>query len=1131
MIIKPLDVSLKNTSDKNIRTSSEPGEKMKLRGSVTVFISIILSVLIAFSGLMVDLSRLQTGKKHAQAAVQLSVQSALTQYHAPLKEHYGLMVTGNSQEELEGLISEVLEKNLAVENRFMPGYIDLYGFEVEKVTVTPLFNLTEDFVLEQQITQFMKYRAPVNTIGNFIEKLRALNTCMAQSGLLNKKMTLEKKLQKIREEQVYLRLLFSERIHGFTAGNKPGTEIKAKMDDSKERIDKIQQLEEQNGQLDTAWKAIPEPIEKISQAQEQINVLNSEIESLESDCASYEREYASIESELDDIDDDIDDYEDKIERLEKAISREEEKKEPNSNSISSMQSEIRQLERRLSSCSNEKASLKSERSDIADSIEEIEDRIASSKSKKYEFEHTIVSEMALLQQQVDQSVDSLEGIRIHTVSVQSNTMSIQNSIEKTIRYHEQALRLADEIIKGCEQIQKITTDINAEIADQSKQSDNAFLTRMKADIQKLVLNADPTILAGLETDIEANLSALCSLKAAVEEVLEQMDENMSNLDAFMMRAKMISQDLIYFSREIFFDRLNEPVQNMIVQAETTAASYLKPEYPIEPAINQKEKNEFYRWCNRVFDEQNETDTSKDKGQQKKLKQNIKRNDEEKSNDEKTFNGSDEDMSDRELQALFKKLPSYRDDQGNYPNIVNSESTPADEGMDALLPGEVQRKDDIEQSYENALNQNGNLAKQIGQVLADAGESLVKSMYINEFIVSVFKNANMDMDSGSLILLNGGPQETFYEKAEVEYILFGAKKEKTNATLAQATIFGIRMGLNLIHVYTNSDKTATAMTAATAIAGWTGFGVPIVKNLILLGWAAGESWLDVRDINEGKDVPVYKTKNNWKTDLKSLFAGIANEIIDDSAEWLKQTKDEWITKGDDALQNAVADIVSSEVHKAFLPLEESISELGEALDTAAQPNLQGVQQPEQITDLEDLKAWVVHTAGRQFEAVKDKSLEWTTVKLEDYKKKVTEKILQFLFESQAYKQFVSQVKDGLDDLINSGSSQIADAMKKLGNKVEDTGTKDQLVGTVVSFDYVDYLRLLLFVVPAKTKLLRTADLMQLNMQKTLDNPDFILSNYNSFMVIEAEISMRYLFIPEYFNYGGNGQIKIRWGYGY
>jgi len=182
-------------------------------------------------------------------------------------------------------------------------------------------------------------------------------------------------------------------------------------------------------------------------------------------------------------------------------------------------------------------------------------------------------------------------------------------------------------------------------------------------------------------------------------------------------------------------------------------------------------------------------------------------------------------------------------------------------------------------------------------------------------------------------------------------------------------------------------------------------------------------------------------------------------------------------------------------------------------------------------MEDLKTWITDMAYSQLEALKKESSEWTMVKLEDGKKKIQEKILKFLFESQAYKNFVEKIKGGLNDLINSGTEQIGEAVSRLGNKIADTGTTSQLVGTVVSFDYTDYLRLLLFVVPQKTKLLRCADLMQLNLRKTLDNPELLLSDYHSFVIVEADISMRYLFLPESVLQENSGQIKVRWGYGY
>lgn len=570
----------------------------------------------------------------------------------------------------------------------------------------------------------------------------------------------------------------------------------------------------------------------------------------------------------------------------------------------------------------------------------------------------------------------------------------------------------------------------------------------------------------------------------------------------------------------------EPVQGPL---QTAAAAYKKPVYSLEPAVNKKEKNEFNKWCNIVFDEENDVDNSKDKGYQKKLKQNIQKNEEEENNKaQEQIKADDDGLSDKRLDEIFQNLPSYRDKDGRYINVKNSGRT-SEELEDNYQPAQEENKrKDAEEKYGNALNENGNMALRIGKLLASAGEALIKSLYVNEYIVSAFKNANIETTG---ISIAGSPQERFYEKGEVEYIIFGAKKEKTNIFLAKSSIFGIRMGLNLIHIYTDTEKTAAALTAANIIAGWSAFGVPIVKNLILLGWAAGESWLDVKGIIEGEPVPVYKTKNTWKLDLKSLFSNIAGEVINEASDWLKQTKDELIDKGENALRAAVESIVYGAVNEAFLPVEQMFTELDKGDDSKTEPDISDFDIPDGFSDMNAIKEWIINTVKKHFESVKSEAVNWSSLKIEEYKKNVTKKIVDFLFESSAYKNFAARLKNELDDIINQSGGLLTDKANKLGGKIGDTGTKEQILGSVVSFDYLDYLRLLLFVVPQKTKLLRIADLMQLNMQKTIDNPDFLVSNYNTFLIVEADISFKYLFIPKFFVNKNGGQIKIQWGYGY
>jgi predicted nucleic acid-binding Zn-ribbon protein len=1105
---------------------------MRLKGSVTVFVSIILSVLIAFSGTMVDLSRLQTGKKHAKAAVQLSLQSALTRYHAPLKEQYGIMATNQKNEELELLIFELLEKNLAVENRYTPGLIDLYGFEVDSIRVIPCFNMSEDYVLEQQITQFMKYRAPVNTIGNFVEKLKALNTFMKQSGLLNKKMDLEKKLQKIREEQVYLSLLLSERINGFLAEQKQNGDIAKNIKSINENMQSIKSKEAAGGQYEIALKAMPELTEKIITVKNQIDEIKTSLSSYEEQLDILEENYDDIEELSEKNNKDLDKLNKKVTDTEKSIFKEKEKEKPNEEKIQDMETEIEALKKEIESCKELDDGYKDAMQLESDKISKTEQKIFEKNKEIKDCEKEVSKELERLNDKVTTCLSALKDIKNKTEEIYNHVLNIETIVVKYTRYHEGALALADEIEKGAKAAKGHIDDINAEIAKQREKSDNSFLMRIKADIEKLVLNADSIVINDIKEKSNTNLTGLQDIQNTIEKTIETMMNQLSSIDLMIEKVEAVPKTCIVPQKQDFADDIEGRVKLTENHFHEITGKYNEPSYSIDPKINKKEKNEFYKWCNKFFNESNNVDNSKDKGQQKKLKQNIETSDKENKEDKEAYNGEDKNLSDKEINEVFARLPSFKDKDGNYVNVKQSEFSEEEMQVEQnLLEDQASNKSDVEEKYGDLLNQNGSFSEKIGQIISDSSEALINSLYVNEFIVGAFKNANIDKVAGPKIRPTSFTNETFYEKAEVEYIIFGSKREKANANLSGASIFGIRMGLNIIHVYTNPDKTATALTAATALAGWSGFAVPLVKNLILIGWAAGESWLDIRDINAGKPVPIYKTKNTWKLDLKSLFSNVAGQFLDESSDWFKQKKDDLISEGDDALQAIVNDMVSSVVQEAFVPLELAITELGDSVDNIADPTIQGLGNINEFSDFEGLKEWIIQIAQNQYESIKDEGANWTKLKLEEYKKKITEKISSFIFESSAYKNFVSKIKDGCDSIIDKGTEQLADSVKKLGSKIKDTGVTDQIVGTVVSFDYIDYLRLLLLIVPQKTKLLRTADLMQLNMQKSLENPDFCLSEFNSYIIIEADISMKYLFLPLFMKKENKSQIKIRWGYGY
>ena len=71
----------------------------------------------------------------------------------------------------------------------------------------------------------------------------------------------------------------------------------------------------------------------------------------------------------------------------------------------------------------------------------------------------------------------------------------------------------------------------------------------------------------------------------------------------------------------------------------------------------------------------------------------------------------------------------------------------------------------------------------------------------------------------------------------------------------------------------------------------------------------------------------------------------------------------------------------------------------------------------------------------------RQVNWSSLKIEEYKKNVTKKIVDFLFESSAYKNFAARLKNELDDIINQSGGLLTDKANKLGGKIGDTGTKE------------------------------------------------------------------------------------------
>ena len=141
--------------------------------------------------------------------------------------------------------------------------------------------------------------------------------------------------------------------------------------------------------------------------------------------------------------------------------------------------------------------------------------------------------------------------------------------------------------------------------------------------------------------------------------------------------------------------------------------------------------------------------------------------------------------------------------------------------------------------------------------------LVNEIYINEYIMSIFDNQTNHKEGI-------GRKDQFFDY-EIEYILNGCRKQSDNVTYTNSKIFMIRFAINAMHVYTSQPKLELATMIATAASSVTGgLSMPIIQNMILCSWAASESIDDLNTLLKGKEIPLFKTEQNWSTNISGLI---------------------------------------------------------------------------------------------------------------------------------------------------------------------------------------------------------------------------------------------------------------------
>lgn len=246
------------------------------------------------------------------------------------------------------------------------------------------------------------------------------------------------------------------------------------------------------------------------------------------------------------------------------------------------------------------------------------------------------------------------------------------------------------------------------------------------------------------------------------------------------------------------------------------------------------------------------------------------------------------------------------------------------------------------------------AKTLLADFGNLGQKVIENVYLEEYFTEMFScrtdnqmlnglTADPDKKSLPVIMMNGYGNkaskasrqlnvDTEWYGKEIEYLLWGNSDLDTNLVYTDGMIFAIRFALNAIYAFTAPDIQTYALELATAIAGWTVVGVPIVQVCITLLIALAESGYDIYLLHDGRDVPIYKNQATFVCSPQGMLKEVATEaakkiteaVIDDFADKVEEKLDDAI----ETIGTKVADTATAKVSSVANEFTTTINEFGD-----------------------------------------------------------------------------------------------------------------------------------------------------------------------------------------------------------
>ena len=464
--------------------------RKKQSGSITPFLALVLMLMMAMIGTLLEAARVQTGKEMAKEALNTAAESQLSQFYRPLYEDYHLffMERGIDTEQLEQeeLLESIQEYMLytfdakkGLTGSSLNLYSDFYELQLQETDISKLVRAVENDgnLLRTQAIEYSKYNSAGAILDTFSKQMEVVKSSQKASEVVAKKLETEECLSEVSSKILEI----MELVEGVSCNKKKTAleftkagDLKSEEEFAKKFCPDTVTAAHVGVDCQAVWNLLKDkyqtPVTVLNEVKENMDKLEEDMEKIE----QYSKATEACEE--------------KITNLEGKIQQKNEEKAEEEEALKNLKKEKENLEKKL----EEQSQAGVVEEELINSIEQIEEKIQKSEEKVPKLSEALIK----TQESIDQSLEEEQKNRKQQEQLKNEQKSTIDKINKNIhsiakqakevqKKSEKAVELMPALEKKQSKTQEKLNEYKTFLSNSEKELTEELKTGMKKDLKEL----------------------------------------------------------------------------------------------------------------------------------------------------------------------------------------------------------------------------------------------------------------------------------------------------------------------------------------------------------------------------------------------------------------------------------------------------------------------------------------------------------------------------------------------------------------------------------------------------------------------------------------------------------------------